>query len=128
VARIVIRLVKRQTGDKRRLLLSAAWPTGVFIEERRQRLGVGDSVGIQDPNPIEPLVEGVGDAVSNRAADAYVFWIANDRRPLGKCPVQGPIGRTVVYNDKSVWPSGLPFKSGDSPLDDGRLVERVNVG
>src|SRR5262249_26475598 len=127
VARIIVRLVQREARDKRRLLLSAAWPTCVLVEQCRKRLRVGNGISIEDPNPIETVLDGMSDAVSDGATDPDVLRVAKDGDPLGKLSVQGPIRRTVVDDDQAIRSTGLPFNSRDGPLYHRGLVKGVNV-
>src|SRR6185437_4935475 len=102
VERLSVRLIDRQAGDKRRLLLQAAWPACVQIEQCRQCPRFGNAVGVENPYPVQAAFQGSGKTDPNRAAGTEIRGVSDDADLLRECSVQRTIGRAIVDNQNGI--------------------------
>src|SRR5262249_21205747 len=86
-----VRRIVWQAGDKADRVLQIRGPTDVEVEQFLQCVRLRNAVGVEDPDPVEAVFQGVGETSSNGATRAEVLRMANDGDSLGKRPIQSPI-------------------------------------
>ncbi len=96
-----------------------------MFEERREPLGIGDSVGVKCS---QQRIGGVGESGVARGGQALVLLVANDAYRIFCGDFGGIIGGTVVNDKKLVGRTGLIEDGGDGVRKIGRAVEAGDIG
>ena len=101
--------------------------TLVKVEQVFQSVRLWDAVGVEQPCPVESVLQPVSKTRPHAPACAEIPRIAHDGHVFREGPIQGLICRTIVDNDNGVRRPGLAPKSLDQLLDHSLVVQRVNV-
>ena len=96
-----------------------------MFEERREPLGIGDSVGIKCS---QQRIDGVGERGVACSGQALVLLVANDAYGIFCGDFGGIIAGTVVNDKKLVGRTGLIEDGGDGVRKVGGAVEAGDIG
>jgi hypothetical protein len=92
------------------------------------RIWLRHAVGVQDPNPVEAVFQGIGEIGSQGAADTPVIRVTDDRHPVVSHPVESSVGRNIIDDVDILCLSGLSLNRVKHLRDDIGVIMRVNMG